>query len=560
MLGSAGSVTHLEKFAAALQQSFARATVARARRARPARGPRRPLGVPQRLGARGRVPDAHQGVARRPPRRRRPGDAGDPGRPAEHRRWSPPSRPPPRHRPPSCSWSSATSPACRATSAPRRSTRSIESARRALDSGGLRAVVRDTTRALDLLGAPQRGAARRPRRSGVGALAAAHPAGQRVRRPAQLRRGPRRPRRGDGRGHRRRRPGHRGRGPPAARHDAPRHRQDGAGPRRARPERGDPARPRAGRTCSPRRCGRAGFIELFGGSLVDAEWFFGEADALFRELGDRRGHGLGRAAPRLDRVPVRRLRGGPREPAALGGDAGGARRPQRRRLGARPAGLRRVLPVPLRRRRGAGHPGRRRGRGARRRVGRGDDADPAGQPAPVAGAARRRRGARRAGPQAVPQAGRPLRPEPGDGPAAARPDRARAHRRGAAHRGGAVRRCRRSPRSARTRCWPSPARRCTAATARWRPPTRRRPSPRCAPPAARRASRSSCWRMALAQCDRLDEAVAALESLPDPEWDHPFAHAVGSLVLRPAARRRQAPWPTPRGVRRRRAPARTSTR
>ncbi len=32
-----------------------------------------------------------------------------------------------------------------------------------------------------------------------------------------------------------------------------------------------------------------GFIELFGGSLVDAEWFFGEADALFRELGDRRG-------------------------------------------------------------------------------------------------------------------------------------------------------------------------------------------------------------------------------------------------------------------------------
>ncbi|MCU1503208.1 MAG: hypothetical protein JWM12_2562, partial [Ilumatobacteraceae bacterium] len=32
-----------------------------------------------------------------------------------------------------------------------------------------------------------------------------------------------------------------------------------------------------------------GFIELFGGSLVDAEWFFGEADAIFRELGDRRG-------------------------------------------------------------------------------------------------------------------------------------------------------------------------------------------------------------------------------------------------------------------------------
>lgn len=32
-----------------------------------------------------------------------------------------------------------------------------------------------------------------------------------------------------------------------------------------------------------------GFIEMFGGSLVDAEWFFGEADALYRELGDERG-------------------------------------------------------------------------------------------------------------------------------------------------------------------------------------------------------------------------------------------------------------------------------
>ncbi len=51
-----------------------------------------------------------------------------------------------------------------------------------------------------------------------------------------------------------------------------------------------------------------------------------------------------------------------------------------------------------------------------------------------------------------------------------------------------------------------------------------------------RAAGSEAWEplillsMALAQCERLDEAVAALESLPDPEWDHPFAHAVGSLV------------------------------
>ncbi|MFT3852667.1 MAG: adenylate/guanylate cyclase domain-containing protein [Ilumatobacteraceae bacterium] len=52
-----------------------------------------------------------------------------------------------------------------------------------------------------------------------------------------------------------------------------------------------------------------------------------------------------------------------------------------------------------------------------------------------------------------------------------------------------------------------------------------------------RAAGSEAWEplillsMALAQCDRLDEAVATLESLPDQEWDHPFAHAVGSLVL-----------------------------
>ncbi len=32
-----------------------------------------------------------------------------------------------------------------------------------------------------------------------------------------------------------------------------------------------------------------GFIEMFGGSLVDAEWFFGEADGLYRSLGDELG-------------------------------------------------------------------------------------------------------------------------------------------------------------------------------------------------------------------------------------------------------------------------------
>ncbi len=32
-----------------------------------------------------------------------------------------------------------------------------------------------------------------------------------------------------------------------------------------------------------------GFLELFGGSLRDAEWFFGEAEGLYRDLGDTRG-------------------------------------------------------------------------------------------------------------------------------------------------------------------------------------------------------------------------------------------------------------------------------
>jgi len=46
-------------------------------------------------------------------------------------------------------------------------------------------------------------------------------------------------------------------------------------------------------TDTPDRLARAlrarGFIELFGGSLVDAEWFFGEADAIYRSLEDQRG-------------------------------------------------------------------------------------------------------------------------------------------------------------------------------------------------------------------------------------------------------------------------------
>lgn len=48
--------------------------------------------------------------------------------------------------------------------------------------------------------------------------------------------------------------------------------------------RGTPRRDLLARTLRVR-----GFIEMFTGSLTDAEWFFGEADGLFRDLGDERG-------------------------------------------------------------------------------------------------------------------------------------------------------------------------------------------------------------------------------------------------------------------------------
>lgn len=51
--------------------------------------------------------------------------------------------------------------------------------------------------------------------------------------------------------------------------------------------RGTPRRDLLARTLRVR-----GFIEMFTGSLTDAEWFFGEADGLFRELDDERGMAL----------------------------------------------------------------------------------------------------------------------------------------------------------------------------------------------------------------------------------------------------------------------------
>jgi hypothetical protein len=48
-----------------------------------------------------------------------------------------------------------------------------------------------------------------------------------------------------------------------------------------------------------------GFIELFGGSLVDAEWYFGEAESVYRGLDDERGLAVRRAAPGVGGVHVR---------------------------------------------------------------------------------------------------------------------------------------------------------------------------------------------------------------------------------------------------------------
>ena len=49
-----------------------------------------------------------------------------------------------------------------------------------------------------------------------------------------------------------------------------------------------------------------GFIELFGGSLVDAEWFFGEAETRVSAARRPARAGVHRAAPRVDVVPVGR--------------------------------------------------------------------------------------------------------------------------------------------------------------------------------------------------------------------------------------------------------------
>ena len=87
-----------------------------------------------------------------------------------------------------------------------------------------------------------------------------------------------------------------------------------------------------------------GNAEIFGGSLADAEWFLGEAEALFIAGRQRPRPGMGAAEPRLGVVPV----GRPRrvQASARSGDRGvrGDRRSCRADVVARPARLR----VPLR--------------------------------------------------------------------------------------------------------------------------------------------------------------------------------------------------------------------
>ena len=96
-----------------------------------------------------------------------------------------------------------------------------------------------------------------------------------------------------------------------------------------------------------------GFAEVFGGSLTDAERVPRRGDGDLPRARRRARPRLDPPEPRLGRVPVRRLRGR-RDPAARGrGAVRRDRRPQRRQLGAGTAGLRVVLPAPVRRRRDA---------------------------------------------------------------------------------------------------------------------------------------------------------------------------------------------------------------
>ena len=171
-----------------------------------------------------------------------------------------------------------------------------------------------------------------------------------------------------------------------------------------------------------------GFAEVFGGSLGDAEWFLGEADRRLRRGRRPARPGLGAAAPGVGVVPRRRpcRVAAPRLTSAIEsfeqlGDRSGVTWARGLLAYVHHFGRRNAEAEALAERRARG------GASLGRRVGRGDDAQPAGQHPAVVG--RRRQGphARRQGAGRLPPHRRPVRDHPGAGHAQPGAGRVRPH-------------------------------------------------------------------------------------------------------------------------------------
>ena len=298
------------------------------------------VAVPQRRGPRGRVPDAHQVGAGAAPWRHRGGDE-------RHRLGSRSIRwPTTLLARPNSSPRSARCRACPTTSPIERSA--AVRGRRSGRSTSVRSTrpIRQTTRALDL-GTDRR--RDRPR-----ARCCCEPQAPVERRATDDRRG--RCRRGARRGARSLATTPRGHRPSAARHLAPAATVTSTGAR-ASSARASTSSASSGDDIELASSLRErGFAEVFGGSLSDAEWLLGEAEALTEPSSTTAGGAPGSASTRRG---SRSCPATPNWPRAAARSSSGVRRARRsfgRGWAIGPAGVRPVLPAPI-----------RRGRGARRR-------------------------------------------------------------------------------------------------------------------------------------------------------------------------------------------------
>ena len=278
-----------------------------------------------------------------------------------------------------------------------------------------------------------------------------------------------------------------------------------------------------------------GFIELFGGSLVDAEWFFGEADAIFRELGDRRGMAWveqhrawigfmsGDFEAAHERLERRRQRSRSSATATASAGCSGCSRSSSSSCATStsPRSSRVKVAVEAEERGDDWAAAMMQTLQANLRLWQGQLED-AARLAELA----RKRFRKIEDRYGLSQAMAPLlraQTALGRGPAAQRteeellaladlapigPNPLMAVAGAAMHRGDAA--------TASANATRAIAEMRGAGTEAYEPLV--------------------VLSLALAQSGRLDESVAALESLPDPQWDHPFAHAVGLDRPRPRAR------------------------